>query len=751
MRRLFTNLGLLQIFFSLLLVIAVMFTALYFVYKNSISEIYDKISQNNALVTKSIVQSFDNSFITVNNLIYSIQSLSPRDRLSSSVDGKIDMSQVYTMVEHISTLVATIDFIEEVAVFYNDADLVITSSGTSSLQHFFNNKYRHSVFNANYWKNYAGGKKSFRIFPAEDFRVYSESNQQQRVKKLMIAVNGNKVYMTNKNILILIDVEALMQHVNLTAMIPGASLIILDQNRNVIHSTDSKFNLLDVLNDVYFGNEQEATLTKENYEYNFYKSDYNDFIYIDKVPYQFQNIDSVAKANYMIILTAIVSAIILALVLSIYLYNPVKNILGLLGSGNVRGNDFRKIYSGVLKIQRESETYKQQLDNAEDKIRKTVVLQALDESSNVAEHDVLLRRYMPEFYTAPHFVLVLWQVKVRRNEADDARTVDDIANILERSLKHEEITASVFHAGNDQFIAMIGLQHPNVRVRIVKGLQALAVKLENEELSDYQIAAYVSKLYAAEMEYCSRAYRDVKNGMAYRQVNETAAVIDVERLEFDWNIYFPLEQMEKLSNCLLRGEEAESSQLIKEMIMENKERNVHQHQLVHIVKTIFFYMMRHTGNRSDKNRELTQLESRFFQLLSETADVEALERALLEVAKHLARESRQEKQNKLNPAFISQYIELHYMESMHLDHIAEVVGTSAKYFSRYFRKTFGVNYIEYLNKVRLSHAKELLKDTHLSIAEIGEKTGYLNTSTFSATFRKYFGISPSEYRSQLHQ
>jgi YesN/AraC family two-component response regulator len=88
------------------------------------------------------------------------------------------------------------------------------------------------------------------------------------------------------------------------------------------------------------------------------------------------------------------------------------------------------------------------------------------------------------------------------------------------------------------------------------------------------------------------------------------------------------------------------------------------------------------------------------------------------------------------------------MENLYLDHIAEIVETSPKYFSSYFKKTFGVNYVEYLNKVRLSHAKELLKDRSLTIGEIGEKTGYLNSSTFTTTFKKYYGISPSEYRKQ---
>lgn len=751
MRRLITNQGLLQIFFALLLVIAVMFSGLYLVYKNSISGIYDKIIQNNTLVTKSIVQSFDNTFMSINNLIYSVQGLAPRDKLSSSIDGRIDMSQVYTMITHLSNLTATSEYVEEIAVFYNDADLVITSRGTSNMQQFFNNKYRHPVYNASYWKTYASGRNPFKVFPSDTFRVHSELNQQTRSKELMIAFSGNRVYLSNKNIMVLIDMNALMKHIKLQSMIPGASLIVLDQNRNIIFSTDKNLNLLDVLNDVYFDSSHEATLTKENYEYNFYRSEYNEFIYIDKVPYQFQNIDSVAKANYMIALTAIVCAIILALFLSIYLYKPVKNILGLLGSGHIRGNDFRKIYSGIIKIQRENDDYKLELSGIDLEMRKLVLLQALDPATNASEHDVQLRKYIPEFYLQPHFVIVYLDIAERVKDDKSMLSIEQRRAIIAEKLSAEHILAQVIHKEHNQFVAWIGLAQPSDRAKLLKTLSSIATNLSKNELSKYTITAFISKLYTSDIVNCVRAYQEVLHASGYRLLNESSAVIDVDRIEVDWNVYLPLEQLEKLSNCLLRGEVAESMELIEETLKENVERNVHLHQLMHIVNSIFFYMMRHAAQSVEHSRELQQLEVRFFEKLKYSNDLNSIKQALFDVAKYIGKQSKQEMQSKLNPAFISQYIELHYMESMHLDHLAEVVGTSAKYFSRYFRKTFGVNYIEYLNKVRLSHAKELLRDTHLSIAEIGEKTGYLNTSTFSATFRKYFGISPSEYRSQLHQ
>lgn len=95
-----------------------------------------------------------------------------------------------------------------------------------------------------------------------------------------------------------------------------------------------------------------------------------------------------------------------------------------------------------------------------------------------------------------------------------------------------------------------------------------------------------------------------------------------------------------------------------------------------------------------------------------------------------------------------QYINIHYAENLYLDKIAIVFNTTPKYFSNYFKKAFGINFVEYLNRIRISHAKELLENSGITVNEIGERVGYLNPSTFTSTFKKYCGITPSEFRKQ---
>ena len=94
------------------------------------------------------------------------------------------------------------------------------------------------------------------------------------------------------------------------------------------------------------------------------------------------------------------------------------------------------------------------------------------------------------------------------------------------------------------------------------------------------------------------------------------------------------------------------------------------------------------------------------------------------------------------------FIDEHYSEStLSLTEAAEYAGMSPAWFSTLFKEKSGKNFKEYVDQIRLEKAKELLKTTDLKIEYIAELTGY-NSSSYSFTrfFKKYMGISPSEYR-----
>jgi two-component system, response regulator YesN len=92
------------------------------------------------------------------------------------------------------------------------------------------------------------------------------------------------------------------------------------------------------------------------------------------------------------------------------------------------------------------------------------------------------------------------------------------------------------------------------------------------------------------------------------------------------------------------------------------------------------------------------------------------------------------------------YIEEHYAESLSLMQVASHVHLNASYFSHLFKKETGHSFVNYLVQVRMDRAKQLLRNTDLSVTEVAGIVGYDLPNYFAKLFRQSTGISPKEYR-----
>ena len=92
------------------------------------------------------------------------------------------------------------------------------------------------------------------------------------------------------------------------------------------------------------------------------------------------------------------------------------------------------------------------------------------------------------------------------------------------------------------------------------------------------------------------------------------------------------------------------------------------------------------------------------------------------------------------------YIQENYKKDLSLEFVSRKVDVSSYYFSKLFKDVSGMNFIEYVTKVRISAAKKLLQDKTISIKEVCASCGYSDPNYFSRIFKKYEGITPSEFR-----
>jgi AraC-like DNA-binding protein len=96
-----------------------------------------------------------------------------------------------------------------------------------------------------------------------------------------------------------------------------------------------------------------------------------------------------------------------------------------------------------------------------------------------------------------------------------------------------------------------------------------------------------------------------------------------------------------------------------------------------------------------------------------------------------------------------EYIDLHATEGITVQHVAEIAGVNRTYFSTEFSRQAGCSPSEYITRVRMDKAKEMLSKTSASVTEIAYSLGYPNLFSFTRAFKNRFSLAPTQYRERI--
>ncbi len=99
---------------------------------------------------------------------------------------------------------------------------------------------------------------------------------------------------------------------------------------------------------------------------------------------------------------------------------------------------------------------------------------------------------------------------------------------------------------------------------------------------------------------------------------------------------------------------------------------------------------------------------------------------------------------------VRQYLLEHYTEnSISVAGVAEEFGISISYLSRSFKEAFGINLLEYIQRLRITQAKKLLKSE--TVQNVAKEVGFWDTQALTRVFKKYEGMAPADYKRLLDQ
>lgn len=241
-----------------------------------------------------------------------------------------------------------------------------------------------------------------------------------------------------------------------------------------------------------------------------------------------------------------------------------------------------------------------------------------------------------------------------------------------------------------------------------------------------------------------KSYEEAKEALSHKFYFGNNSIISIHDVSKEGNqnqILYPKEMEDVIIRSIKQGDEEEASQNLERyfnLLFETKNAIPSK-----IRKQMINFLLKVRNECSvEQNIHIMDLLDEFRQFVT----LEDLKEWFLSYAKYLC-----EKQDVNNTGIkkeilkIKEYIDLHYAETITLKKMADYIFISQSYLSFTFKEIMKINFNEYLTRVRMERAKELLSSSKYKVYEVCELVGYSDKKYFSDLFKKHTGVLPSEW------
>ena len=318
-------------------------------------------------------------------------------------------------------------------------------------------------------------------------------------------------------------------------------------------------------------------------------------------------------------------------------------------------------------------------------------------------------------------------------------------------LAMQAFEAETIDLGDETIVLLLGMSPASAEQLDEAYLQSMFKQIQKAVAEHLGIG--VSVAYTAvdrQFIHLPSLFRQAAEAMKYRfhagygSVLYAPATIIPAAREYE----YPVDRERRLSEAVLAGKTDDARQIYGEMMNDTRSYPVQAaYALLGRLKPALGQVLRtlekNHGISFDSNPEaawpaVERIETR--------AQVDRwIDEMLLEVREQMEgrRKNRQEELIKLiDDLILEQYAD----PDLSLQLVAERMNISPSYVGRIYKQHTMRTIVDAIQKVRLEKAMDLLGQTHLSIAEIAERTGFTNASYFHRTFKKHYGMTPNDYR-----
>lgn len=721
-----------RLFASFLSIVLILVSFNYFSLTFSKNKVRGEVINYNTLNLKSTTDNYEKEFELIKNQLlnfYSNENVQHMYFNGGSVNYEIAAK---TMQDIRQMTMNPLLYQNNAILYYRKPGLVVDKSGMASDSTYFNKFYFSRDYPLAFWQEQFQDGAHFRVYKPSNFYDVPFAGDYNPLGQAFAVVVKNKWY-PDLYMAAFLDAKKMFEAFHMSI---NDNFFILDAEGRPLYaySTDK-----DLAAPPAYDNATDY-INKDNYYYFYRKGAVSGLIYVNVVADAY--IASQVKMNVSLVSLLIVTigiGVVVSLLFSYGFHQPVRRMIASFKPYNPltpihsRINEFNQLGSQISRIH-------------DDLNRKNSQLQSFAYMSSLKK----IRSNLEMDVTDRPFVIVIFELAYKNRGHGEAGIEQNgsyyMKELIDFTFKKQYPESLTFQIESNRILSIVFMEESGAPD--LEDLLKQMKQIFDCDKDEVYVTIAVST-WRASVSRMTDAYEEALQLSKKRRLSDETQILYPHLAPAELTRVFLSPQQEKeFAVNLQAGNKAEALQIVHRFLVRLNKRGAACQQFYDFAEEIIHRTVKTlTALQSDCSRlgDQDRLRERValchtYEQLSSFLD-EFLASAI-ELVRH-----RKEERDPIK-TFVIEYLEKHYSGDITLELVADKLNLSSGYLSTYFKEKTGVNFIDYLNELRIRKAKEMLLEPGSRIQDIARRSGYQNMNSFNRMFKKFSGVTPSEFRKQ---
>ena len=674
-------------------------------------------------------------------------------------------------------------FIYDIAMYYNygnsgsaPGSRIYTSMTSAAPETFFNTLYHYEDRGVDDFLDMVKSLDTPKMYSARPVWINRSYKNELAAYVYPLTVNTVRPYL---------DVVFFIQKDTLSDMLKNALgeysgyVYVLDRQGNPIFyhtgeqpALDRKIIMEQMQDILAIQNMDDMDLDGSRYSAAGITSEYNGWSYVvlRKTDQLIHDVNASKKVFQYVTAFVLLSGLIIAYFLANGQYKPVRKLMDVIPNRENKyakqsySNEFEYMTKTIMGVSTENRNLSTQLRSKTALIRDQFIMKLLNgKRTDSREQDSMQEMYGVSF-DYPYFLVLEFlpdenrQMSNDKAEEENHREIRDLANFNLKNVA-EELSEEIGRGYGIEtvdgrgVILLLNLKNGYARDRYISDL-AFRVRDFFLKYFGYTLTVGVGNIYDS-MDRIHESCLEANRAVYYRLIKGYGNVIFYENIrEKQKEKYqYPAMLEQKLVIAIKGGKSGEAETIL----LEIREHILNHSSSIEAVQCICFGII----NTIMKVVDDLNLDAVLFSAKEEENifyrpfdTVDGLMDRMIGFCSTICSYIQQQKESKnfeLQKQIMDMVTREYRDSALSLDTIACRFHMSPSYISRYFKDQTGYSLMHYVDRLRMTEVKRLLKETNDPLADIIRQVGYVDKSSFYRKFKKKEGVTPAQYRSIIQK